>query len=200
LVRALGQFGSDARLIEEASAMVDQYFDSADSIQSEMALEAMRVTAMNDDGGRYDDYQRIYLDSDIAGQKSNILSAIYFQNPEVVRRHLDFTLTDEVQAGDSLTGLSLYAYVLEDHSLLYEWLDENFDALLAKVPGAYAPMLPQFVASSCRQDNLDRLVAFFESRGEQYAPSLAKARETQESCIARRDRHVDAFREFLESR
>lgn len=199
LVRTLGQFGSDARLIDEASAVVDQYFDSADSIQSEMALEAMRVTAMNDDGGRYDDYQRIYLDSDIASQKSNILSAIYFQNPEVVWRHLDFTLTDEVQAGDSLTGLRLYAYVLDDHSLLYEWLDENFDALLAKVPGAFAPLVPQFVANSCRQDNLDRLVAFFESRGEQYAPSLAKARETQESCIARRDRHVDAFREFLES-
>jgi hypothetical protein len=112
---------------------------------------------------------------------------------------LDFTLTDEVQAGDSLTGLSLYAYVLEDHSLLYEWLDENFVALLAKVPSAYAPLLPQFVASSCRQDNLERLVAFFESRGEQYAPSLAKAKETQESCIARRGRHADAFREFLES-
>ena len=199
LVRTLGQFGSDARLIDEASAMVDRYFDSADSIQSEMALEAMRVTAMNDDGGRYNDYQRVYLDSDIAGQKSNILSAIYFRNPEVVRRHLDFTLTDEVQAGDTLTGLSLYAYVLDDHSLLYEWLDENFDALLAKVPSAYAPLLPQFVASSCRQDNLERLVAFFESRGEQYAPSLAKAKETQESCIARRGRHVDAFRKFLES-
>lgn len=199
LVRTLGQFGSDTRLIDEASAMVDRYFDSADSIQSEMALEAMRVTAMNDDGGRYNDYQRVYLDSDNAGQKSNILSAIYFRNPEVVRRHLDFTLTDEVQAGDTLTGLSLYAYVLDDHSLLYEWLNENFDALLEKVPAAYAPLLPQAVASSCRQDNLERLVAFFESRGEQYAPSLAKARETQESCIARRGRHIDAFREFLES-
>ncbi|MCP5089438.1 MAG: hypothetical protein GY949_00795, partial [Gammaproteobacteria bacterium] len=197
LVRTLGQFGTDETLLAEAASMVDEYFDSPAAIQSQMAREAMRITALNDDGGRYEQYLEAYLKTTSALQKSNILAAMYFDETEVVLRHLEFSLSDQVQAGDSLSGLSFFSYLLDDHSLLYEWLDDNFDRVVAKAPAYYQPAMPQVLGGSCEQKNLDLLIDFFRNRGDAYATSLAKVIEADEACIARKNRHAIEFEQFL---
>ena len=198
LVRALGQYGADQGVRDAAARITDAYFQSADSVQSAMALEAMRVTALNDDGARYEQYQAAYLNSDSEDQKSNILSAIYFDEPVVIKRHLDFSISAAVPAGDALNGLNFFASVLEDHSILYEWLEENLDALLAKIPAHRASVLPQVVGDTCNAESLAMLKEFFGKRGDKYSSSLAKAVETAESCIARRKRHANDLQQFLQ--
>jgi hypothetical protein len=123
---------------------------------------------------------------------------MYFDRPEVVLGHLEFSLSGEVQAGDSLTAMNSFVYLLDDHSLLYEWLDENFDRVIAKAPSYYQPRMPQVMAGSCDQRNLDRLKAFFKDRGKLYATSLEKAVEGEEACIARKTRHMESLNRFLE--
>ena len=157
----------------------------------------MRVTALNDNGDRYEKYMQAYLETKSAEQKSSILAAAYFDEPEVVLRHLEFSLSDDVQAGDSLNALNSFVYVLDDHSLLYEWLDDNLDRVIAKAPAYYQPLLPQLLEGSCEQANLELLADFFADRGEVYASSLAKAVEAEGACIARRKRHAAAFEQFL---
>jgi alanyl aminopeptidase len=103
-----------------------------------------------------------------------------------------------VQAGDSLTAMGTFVYLLDDHSLLYEWLDKNFDRVVAKAPSYYQPQMPQVMAGSCEQRNLDRLKAFFKDRGDRYAASLEKAVEREEACIARKKRHLESLNRFLE--
>jgi len=198
LVRILGQFGTDATLLTEAAGLVDAYFEAPATVQSQMAREAMRITALNDDGGRYEQYQRAYLESGSADQKSSILAAMYFDNPDVVLRHLEFSLSDDVQAGDSLNGISFFTYVLDDHSMLYEWLNENFERVVAKAPAYYQAFMPQVLGGSCDQDSLDLLTGFFADRGDVYSASLAKTVEADEACIARKKRHSEALNQFLE--
>lgn len=198
LVRTLGQFGTDETLLAEAASIVDEYLASPAAIQSQMAREALRITALNDDGDRYEQYLEAYLKSASASQKSNILAAMYFDESEVVLRHLEFSLSDNVQAGDSLAGLSFFSYLLDDHSLLYEWLDDNFDRVIAKAPAYYEPAMPQVLGGSCEQKNLDLLKDFFKDRGNAYATSLAKVIEADEACIARRKRHAIEFEQFLQ--
>ena len=197
LVRALGQFGTDENLLADAAGLVDRYFEVPASVPSDLAVEAMRVTALNDNGDRYEKYMQAYLETKSAEQKSSILAAAYFDEPEVVLRHLEFSLSDDVQAGDSLHGLFSFVHVLDDHSLLYEWLDENLDRVIAKAPAYYQPLLPQLLEGSCEQANLELLADFFADRGEVYASSLAKAVEAEGACIARRKRHAAAFEQFL---
>ena len=197
LVRSLGEFGSNEALLKEAAELVDEYFESPDTVQSRLALEAMRILALHDDGGLYDKYITAYKESRSTDQRSNILNAMYFDEPEIVARHLEFSLSDDVQAGDSLTGLLRFAYVLDDHASLYEWLGENLDRVLAKAPAYYKPILPYMLADSCDRENLDLLIDFFGDRGDEYQAALAKATEQQEFCIARRNRHADKIGEFL---
>ena len=197
LMRTLGQFGSDEAVLDSARVVADDYLESADSVPSGIAIEALRITALNDNGSRYEQYQKAYLDSGSEDQKSNILSAIYFDEPAVIRRHLDFSISPAVPAGDAPNGLAFFAYVLDDDSILFEWLDENLDAFEAKVPAYYVPLLPQIVADTCNADGVAMLTAFFGARGEKYAASLAKAVETAESCVSRKTRHASDLDEFL---
>lgn len=198
LMRVLGEYGRNEDVIRAARSLVDRYLESASSVDSNLGREALRVTALADDGTLYDRYRRAYTASKSQDQRTNILSAIYFNNADIARKHLDFTLTEDVAAGDAVTGLNFYTSILDDTSVLYEWLDENIDAFKAKLPSYYAPALPQIVGgTACSSDELNQLKMFFAERDEIYASSLSKAVESAEACIDRRTRHGTALAEFL---
>jgi len=197
LLRALGEFGSDEAVRASAARLADDYLADPDSVPRGLALEAMRVTAMNDDGSKYQQYRKAYLSSSDETQKSNILSAIYFDDPDVVQQHLDFSISPAVPAGDAANGIRFFGAVLEDQSILFDWLEENLVAFEAKLPAYYLPILPQVLDTPCDPTNLQLLQDFFGPRGEKYTESLAKAVESAESCIDRRERHASDLQKFL---
>jgi alanyl aminopeptidase len=197
LVRALGQYGSDEAVREAVVELTSAYFASVDTVDIAMAREAMRVTALNDDGSGYEQYQNAYLNSKSEDQKSNILSAMYFDNPDVVLRNLDFSISADVPAGDATASLGAATYVLGDHTIVFEWLGENLDKFEAKIPGFLHSLMPQVIGSTCSADNLAMLQEFFGARGDKYAASLAKVVETSEACIARIRRDAGDLQQFL---
>ncbi len=199
LLRALGEFGSDESTRKNAVRLTDKYFADPESVSPGLALEAMRVTSMNDDGAKYKQYREAYLGSTSETQKSGILSAIYFNNPKVVQQHLDFSISPAVPAGDAAKGVAMYGAVLDNQAALYDWLEKNLDAFEAKIPAYYHARLPELAAGSCSAANLQLLEEFFGPRGEKYAESLERAVETEESCIERRERHAADLQKFLES-
>lgn len=197
LMRVLGEFGSDPAVRTAAQELADAYLADPASVDDNLALEALRITAMNDDGGRYPLYRDTYLESGSANQKTNILAAIYFENPDVIHEHLDFSISDDVAAGDAVLGVNLYSAILDDRRIVFDWVDENEEAFLAKMPGYYGALLPQILGGGCSREDLEMLNAFFADRPAIYASSLAKAVETAEACISRKEQHADALAEFL---
>ena len=197
LMRVLGQYGSDSSVQAAAADIADKYLVAPDSVPGDLGREALRVTALSDDGALYAVYKSTYLQSQSEDLKSNILGSIYFDDPKIVRSHLDFSLSDAVPAGDSRAGLQFYAAILDDHAILYAWLEENLEAYRSKLPSVYHALIPQFFQSGCSPHNLSLLQDFFTGRDEQYAPALASASETMEGCIARRAREGEALDRFL---
>ena len=197
LLRVLGQFGADPLARELAGSIADLYLADANSTDPDLGREALRVAALADDGGRYDQYLDTYLKSDSARQKSNILGSFYFDNPEVVRKYLDFMISPDVPAGDAHRGLGGLTTVRADHTILYKWLDENLDQLESKIPAYRHNVLPQVMVGICNNTNLALLEKFFGGRGDKYAVSLRKAVETVEVCMRRKQREHDALVRFL---
>lgn len=197
LLRALGEFGSDENVLESAARLTDEYLADPDSVAAGLALESMRVTAMNDDGSRYEQYRDAYLESTNETQKSSILSAVYFDNPDVVMQHLYFSISPAVPAGDAARAINSFGFVLEDQSILFDWLEENLDALLAKLPSFYESVLPQVFDGPCDAANLQLFQDFFGPRGDVYAESLERVVETAQACIDRRERNADDLQKFL---
>ena len=198
LLRALGEFGSDEEVFKSAARLTDEYLADSTSVPAGLALEAMRVTAMNDDGSKYEQYREACLESTDETQKSSILSAVYFDNPDVVRQHLDFSISPAVPAGDAAKGIRFFGFVLENQSILFDWLDENLDAFVAKLPAFYQPMLPEVLDTPCDAANLQLFTNFFGPRGDVYAESLERVVESAENCIHRRERYAPDLQKFLE--
>ncbi|MBT6625873.1 MAG: M1 family metallopeptidase [Gemmatimonadetes bacterium] len=198
LVRVLGEFGSDPRVSAAAAEIADRYLEAPESVDADLAREALRTTALGDDGRRYAQYKQVYLSSSSADQKTNILTSMYFDDPDIVRQHLDFSISADVPAGDAATGLFRFNYVLHDHAILYDWLASNEEAFLKKIPEVYHGILPRIIgASVCSDSNLELLRTFFADRGELYQASLAKTVEGAQLCMERRARHDTALIEFL---
>jgi len=197
LMRVLGQYGTDPSVREAAADLATQYLNAPASVSSDLGREALRITALSGDAELYAVYKQAYLDAQSESLKSNILAAIYFDDPAIVRSHLDFSISDAVAAGDVTTGIRFFAAILNDHAILYDWLNQNLDAFKDKIPSFVRPMLPQLFQSSCDAHDLALLHGFFDDRGDLYAPALAKANETIENCIARRARESEALDRFL---
>lgn len=197
LMRILGQYGTDLSVREAAGDLATQYLNAPASVSSDLGREALRVTALSDDGELYAVYKQAYLDTQSVDLKSNILGSMYFDDPEIVRSHLDFSISAAVAAGDATTGIRLFASILDDHAILYDWLEQNLDTFKDKIPSFIHPMLPQLFQSSCNAHNLELLHEFFDDRGDLYTPAIAKATESMENCIARRARESEALDQFL---
>jgi alanyl aminopeptidase len=197
LVRLLGEYGSDHEMYDAVAKKTDVYLQSPDAIESNLALELLRVTAINDTGELYEDYVEAYLDSSDVGQRTNILRAIYFQDPDVIRKALDFSISDAVTAGDAARVLQFYADLLDDHALLYDWLEKNLKAFEEKIPANNIQELPRIMTGRCSDKNLALMQAFFADRGDKYEASLARQLETVGSCINTRDYNSAAFADFL---
>lgn len=198
LLRVLGEYGSDAGVRASAADVAERYLASPDSIGSDLGREALRVLALNDDGGRYEQYIKAYLRSESESQKTNILGSTYFSNGDVIQKHLDFSISAAVPAGDAPKGIVAYAHLLESHASLYAWLEANLDAYEAKITADYRPHLPQLMAGKCSDENLALMQEFFSDRGEIYAVSLGKAVEQLQTCIELKRRESAAMLEYLE--
>jgi len=197
LLRALGEFGADELVLDSAAQLTDEYFVDSDTVPRGLAREAMRVTALHDDGSRYEQYIDTYLESEDETQKSNILGAIYFDDPDIIRKHLDFSISPAVPAGDAANGIRFFGFVLDDQTILFEWLDENLDAFVTKLPAYYKPSLPQVLDTPCDAANLKLFQDFFGPRDEVYADSLARVVESTENCINQRKRYAPDLQAFL---
>ena len=196
-MRVLVQYGSNPSARMAAEEVAIKYLEDPASLSGDLGREALRVTSLLNDGALYPAYKNAYLTTRSEDLKSNILASMYFLDPEIVRAHLDFSLTDDVAAGDARGAIFYYSAILEDHAIIYAWLDENLDALLTKTPSVYHGALPQLLQSGCNATTLKQVDEFFADRGEMFATGLSRAMETMENCIARKARESAALGEFL---
>ncbi len=197
LVLVQGRYGSDEALRKRIIEVADKYLADADSVSSGLGAAALEIKARFGGRKEYEAYRKAYLGTSSETMKSALLGSMYFSDPEVIRENLDWFMTDAVPSGDAIYGIYLASDVLEDNSLVFQWLEKNLDVLIAKSPPVRRPYFPAFTAS-CDQQAMERLVAFYEPREEIYKPYLAKSVESIENCLARKQREGAALEQFLE--
>jgi len=197
LVRLVGQYGTDPAVRTAIAEKADLYLASPEAVDSNLGVEFLRVTALNDNGDRYEKYIETYLASSDARQKTNILRSIYFRDPAVVRKALDFSMSDAVLASDASTILGLYPTALDDHSILYDWLGKNLDTFEASIPSNGHRTMPTTMSGICNEKNLALMQKFFGNRDEKYRTDLDRRVEITRFCIDDREYNYAALMEFL---
>jgi len=102
-----------------------------------------------------------------------------------------------MMATEAAYTLGTYPTILDDHTILYQWLEANLDAFEAKIPSLQQQKSPLTMTGTCNDKNLAMLREFFTDRDEKYTVSFDTQVENISTCIARRERDAAALMEFL---
>ncbi|MGI9220139.1 MAG: M1 family metallopeptidase [Woeseiaceae bacterium] len=198
LVRLLGQYGANPEFVAAVAEKAELYLESPQAVDDSLARELLRVIALNDkDGSFYDQYIQAYLKSDDLRQRITILQSVYFKDPEVIEKALNFSISDEVLAGHAEYVPIYFARTLDDHTILYKWLDENVDTYQAKIPANSRQELPASLTGRCNERNLKMMQDFFADRDQIYQASLSRQVERLRACIDTRNYNRAALLDFL---
>lgn len=197
LLRALGQFSDNAELISAAAGLAMRYLKQQGDVDTNLATAALRVTALHGDDSVASEYLQAYQLSDDVNFKTTLLKTMYFTDPAVITRILEFSQSDAVSAGDSPWVIYSLFLVNRVHMQLYGWLEGNFDAVLSRAPDIWRPFLPQLTGGYCTAENLELTLAFYSGRDKMFGPALAKAEEDSRNCLGLKERQQAALRAFF---
>ena len=113
---------------------------------------------------------------------------------------LDLALTDQITPANTMYMVVSVARNLDDHSLLYQWLDNNAEALLKKMPDYHVARMPEFVSSSCSETNLAMANAFYSKIQDKYegmSRGVEIMQDESKQCIRLKTAFQSDFDKFL---
>jgi alanyl aminopeptidase len=123
-----------------------------------------------------------------------------FPDPEIAKVALPIVLTDEFDNRESLGILFGVSQSRKTRDLAYDFVKQNWDALVAKLPTDTGAFLPYVAGGYCdaghRQDTED----FFKGRSTKYAGgprTLSQVLEGIDLCIAYKQAQAPSVAEFL---
>ncbi|WP_221932929.1 M1 family metallopeptidase [Thalassotalea sp. PS06] len=197
LLSTLGQLGDNPELNKELTQIAHGYLKGDESIDDNLGIEALRIAAMLDTGNLVKDYFDTYHSSSDATLKSNILRSMYFTEDKSVNYLLEQILNEDIPSGDKPGPLAGSFYINKEQTLLYRWLEENFDEVERVIPEMYHNYLPFMMYTNCQAENVEKLNSFFKSKDDVYQASLTKSVEAANNCLAMKEREAQSFSQFL---
>jgi alanyl aminopeptidase len=123
-----------------------------------------------------------------------------FSEPEIAKKALPIVLTDEFDIRQSLDILSGVAQTPRTRDLAYDFVKQNWDALIAKLPTDFGALLPYVAGGYCDDAHRQDAAGFFEGRPTKYSGgprNLAQMLEGIDLCVAFKKAQQPSVIEFL---
>jgi len=199
LLRVIGEFGNNPKLNKEMVAIARQYLDGDKSIDNGLGQEALRIAAMLEQNVLVQKYFKVYLSSNDATLKSNIMRSIYFTNRKSIDYALQQVLNKNIPSNEQWRILYGLFNFNKDQSQIYHWLEKNFEKMLKNLPKNMHGFMPFVMSPICEADNLKRLEDFYEGKDKVFQASLIKTVESESNCLQSKIREADSLLEFLAS-
>jgi alanyl aminopeptidase len=91
-----------------------------------------------------------------------------FTDEQQILKTLDFALSEHVSPAKAITNVYIAISGLDDQTMFYAWLDQNFDALSKKMPAYHMARMPEYFATSCDVDNIMLAKKFYADKKENF--------------------------------
>jgi aminopeptidase N/puromycin-sensitive aminopeptidase len=130
----LGVYGNDPVVLKQAAELTAKYLDDPNSVDPTMAQTATYITARNGDTAIFDKLQKIYETSKNPERQETALRLLaMFQDPVLLKRALDYALTDKVRNQDSLIQFAIGLQRDETRSNTWQYIQDNWEKLKKEV-------------------------------------------------------------------
>ena len=161
LIRSLGELG-DEEILTEAKRRFSAFVQDPKTLPNALRDTVTHLVGINADRTTYDTLLALARKSTVTNERlRSYFAAASARDPEFARATLALTLTDELP-GTIVTGvISTVASAGEQPDLAWEFVQRNFDALLAKQgPGFRDQFIANFMTNFTDEAHAAELEAF----------------------------------------
>jgi len=193
----------DGEFIEQAKKLALAWLEDHKAVDPDMVGTVLNAAARHGDRSLFDRFRAQAKKEGDENLRDPLLSAMgLFRDPAIAKDALSIILTDEFDHRESLTILFNAAGWPETRDLAYEFVKQNWDALVAKLPTDSGAILPFAAANYCDSQHRADAEAFFKDRATNYSGgprNLSQVLEGISLCVAYKDANQSSISEFLKN-
>jgi aminopeptidase N/puromycin-sensitive aminopeptidase len=195
----LGFYGEDPAVIKEAGELTQKFYANPASVDPTLAQSAIYITVQHGDGNLFDMLQKTYETATVPEmQEGSLRMLAMFNDPVLLKRALDYALTDKVRNQDSLIQFYIAMQREETREFTWKYIQANWDQLQKEVTPEMGGMLVGAFGGFCTADDRDSVENFFKSHA---VPSTDRALkhtvEAINSCIEFRSQQEPNLKKWI---
>jgi alanyl aminopeptidase len=201
VVRVVTNHGEDPTFIGQAKTLALAWLDDHKAVDPDMLDVVLVAAARHGDRALFDRMlaqAKKETDEDVRGTLLGALGS--FRDPAIAKTAMTIVLTDEFDNSESINILFTARRFPETREFAYDFVKQNWEALIAKLPTDFGAYLPFIASHYCDSQHQGDAEAFFKDRAAKYAGgprNLAQVLETISLCVANKDANEASVAEFL---
>jgi aminopeptidase N len=185
LFNLLGSYGKDPAVIAKAKEIAEKYIADPGSVEATLGQTALYVAARNGDAALFDKLQNVYETStNPEFQQVALRLLAMFQDPALVKRGLDYAVSDKVRNQDSAIQIAMTLQDVSTRDLAWNYVATNWDRVQAQFTTATGAYVVDSAAAFCSAEARDDVQKFFaEHKVASSSVALKHAIERINGCI-----------------
>jgi alanyl aminopeptidase len=203
LLDVVANQAQDSELIAQAKSLALAWLDDPKAVPPDMLASVLDTAARHGDQALFDRLRAAAKQEKDENIQQNLLHALgLFPQPEITQKALSILLSEEFQPQQSITILAAAHNLPGSRELGYDFVKQNWDALIARFPADWGAFLPFVADNFCDAQHRHDAEAFFEGRSTKYKGgprTLAEMLEGIDVCVAYKKAQQPSLTEFLEA-
>jgi aminopeptidase N len=199
VVRFASEVGRDPQVESELLGVAKRYLAGGKDVDPALVDPALGVVARSGDPAMYERFVELAKDpANPLDRDRYVYSLAAFEDETLVKRTLQYALTDETR-GQDILGLVYTGFANPaGRRAAWAFLKANFDAVVAKAGTAFGTSVVGVVGSVCESDLVAEMGAFFEAK---HLPgverTLRQGLERAGYCVDLRQHQQEVLHQWL---
>lgn len=196
----LSRFTNTQKVAAVSAKLAKDYLQDPTNVPRSMATRALRNQVRYSQQDWFTTLSDYYIKHTDANIRGTVGRAMVFTDEENAKKVLDFALTEDVSPANTITAVYIAISGLDDLSMFYTWLEQNFVALSEKMPAYHLARMPEYLSSSCDAANIKMAEKFYADKkaqfdGMQRSYDIAIYQANQ--CVSMKEANQTSFNQYL---
>ena len=162
LFSILGVYGNDPAVLSQAREVARKYLANPASVDATMGLAALSIAARRGDAALFGSLQHIAETSTNPELQVGTLRMLaQFQNPALLQRALDYSVSGKVRSQDAAFMLAIAMSESENRSQAWNFIQSNWDKVRTQLTPEMGSILVRSTSNFCTATARDQVQSFF---------------------------------------
>lgn len=175
----MGRYNDEAT-VAEAMKRFEQHYKKEKTLPADLRGPVYLTVLTNGDTAIYDQMVELYENADMQEEKVRICRSLgVSDNPELIKRTLNFALSDKVRSQDSVFVIGGVTGSVAGREMAWQFVQDNWKTIINRYEGGF--LLPRLIKETTEnfvtEEKVKDIEAFFKIN-----PAAAAERTIQQSC------------------